>query len=228
MSDAVISTREGWFDLLEWLYRETDQDASRIPCREICPQCLCERDRNEKVYFLPYEFEYLQLRAGTKAQMQQEFWAIDVPSDDFSGSSHTEERHSMPMALKSNLRACPFLAVDNTCIVHGSHPFDCRSFPLMPVFQGEAIQFELETYCPFTAVFHQQQLDAFVELYTRLWRTIAPMLPASWKHLYWHSSTLVPEILDPSARPRHLTLRPRLIQVDEVSVRRNRSRPNKQ
>jgi len=194
--------RTEWFTLIDRLYDETKK--SSLPCSEYCPNCLCEKD--EKVYFLPFEMEYISEITGIDLKASGFFWTMDIP---YQGQN-------LPIALKSKQQICPLLSEDNQCTIHENRPFDCRSFPLMPVFNNEQLSFELEIYCPLVNVQVDAQLKHFIKLYTRLWTSLVRRLPDSWKYLYWHSSTLIPEIDNSQKRPCHLDLSKYLIQTKQI------------
>lgn len=206
-----IKLKQDWFKLLSRIYKDTETKISKLPCFEHCPECLCERSANEKIYFLPFEMEYIQKRTGIDLKTTGAFWTIEIPvSDTING-----EEQKLPVGLKDKHHTCPFLSEDNRCTIYKDRPFDCRSFPLMPTFHGNKVEFELEGYCPLVQVLGEGILSDFIKLYTRIWYKIAQKLPNSWKELYWYSSNLILEINDPSEHPHHVDL---VERVDKISM----------
>jgi Fe-S-cluster containining protein len=198
------SLREGWFALLAQIYQETEARVSELPCFDYCPDSICERD--EKVFFLPFEMEFIAERTGLDLKSTGAFWRLKIPV--LSGSA---DGQSVSIGLKDRHRICPFLNEDNACALHRNRPFDCRSFPLLPTFYSDgSTSFELREYCPLVQVL---DLKYFIELYKRLWGFLSPRLPMGWKYLYWHSRDVIPEIEKPDERPRDLNLIRRLAHI---------------
>lgn len=202
MSIQIIEPKKHWFILLEYLYKETHTIVSELPCLQYCPECICEKQVREKIYFLPFEIEFIQHKTGIGFDRRlNHFWTIELP---------TSITQTLSIGLKSKLQDCPFLSETNQCTVYKNRPFDCRSFPLMPIFTKDTVDFELEEYCPLVNAEYIFLLNDFVILYKRLWRLLEKRLPISWKVMYWHSSLIVPEIDDPTEHPRHIDARKRL------------------
>ncbi len=202
MSTQINKPKEYWFTLLEQIYEETQTIVSELPCLKYCPECICERQEREKIYFLPFEIEFMHQETGIGSDKNSDnFWMIELP---------TFENQTLSFGLKSKLQDCPFLSETNRCTIYANRPFDCRSFPLMPIFTKNTIDFELEEYCPLVNAEHTFLLNDFVTLYKRLWQLLEKRLPMSWKVMYWHSNHIIPEIDDPTEHPRYIDARTRL------------------
>lgn len=189
-----------WFALFDVIYERTSSPVSRLPCLEYCPECLCEKQENEKIYFLPYEMEFIQERTGIDLLATGMFWQISIPA---ALTNESESDDPIVFGFKGKLHSCPYLGDRNQCTIHEHRPLDCRSFPLMPAFVDGQLQFELESYCPLVSKLGSR-LARFIVLYERIWNSLFSVLPDYWKHFYWNSSELLSELNDPNLKPKRM------------------------
>jgi len=191
-----------WFALFERVYAETRAETSSLPCSECCGDYLCET--NERVYFLPFEAEFIEMRTGRDIIGNADIWKIEMPF-----SKHLA--HSV--GLKDEFRLCPFFNAEKRCDIYENRPLDCRSFPAMPVFPENGIDFEFESYCPALEYASSSQLKDHTLLHKAIWGRVAEILPKSWKIFYWNTERLLPEITEPKPHPRHVDICGRLATV---------------
>jgi Fe-S-cluster containining protein len=202
--------RQHWFELYARVYEQTRAGESELPCLAHCPDGICERD--EKVFFLPFEIEFVSERTGLDLVGTGAFWVVDIPDVGDDG-----RMGSVPIGLKDSHRRCPFFTQDCQCAIHDHRPVDCRSFPLIPSFYRDgSVGSVLRGYCPLVSGTDRLKApglpDGFVELYRELWEFLSPNVPVSWKYLYWHSREFA-EINDPDEEPRFLSLDRRLAHI---------------
>jgi Fe-S-cluster containining protein len=194
--------RTQWFNLLAQIAAQTA--SSDLPCAEYCPDIICERD--EKLFLLPFEREFICERTGLDLNGSGQFWTVALPSEERDPSGPR-----LVVAVKSAFQPCPALSKERRCAIHDARPLDCRTFPFIPAFGEEGTHSKLRASCPLVAA--DALPPGFVSLYERVWRHLSPFLPDAWKTLYWHYRELLPELDDPTATPGHVDLRPRLMRL---------------
>ncbi len=152
--------------ILEQLYRQT-QD-SNIDCLGCNCNSSCEvGDLSESVIFLPYEIEFIGEKTG------MDLSNIKRINIDGLGSIGLMDYNSI----------CPFLN-GNHCTVREYRMFDCRSYPIIPTWEGGNLSFTLAKGCPI----NPNLPSRFIETIIKAWRKLDPLLPLSWKR-FWNRET---------------------------------------
>jgi Fe-S-cluster containining protein len=175
--DTISTFRTAWFERLEYLHQITTENsglecASRCTAR-CCPQSVASIDPADAVghvaIMLPFEMEYLISKTNaTSSQFQSE------PLEIASGIT-------IDIGFITNATPCPFLTADHKCGIHSIRPLDCRSFPLIPVFNLDGtISFRVDAECPSACTFspiYETQLK-------QVWEDLLPSLPMNYRMLY--------------------------------------------
>lgn len=158
---CLIPYRNIWFRIIADLYSRTSQAV--IPCHHACPDLLCETTDAEQVFFLPYELEYIQ--------DQLNFFSNPFEAVALNGTVYV---------FMSGIRDCPYFKSPE-CLIHNLRPFDCRSFPILPIFNPDgSVEFQVSPYCPLPC----KLAPEYFQLITSGWRDITPRLPQAWKVYY--------------------------------------------
>lgn len=151
------------------------EEAYRLAVRDlrqydgICPRdCdLCED--NETLVLLPAEAELI---ASSLPVLNKH----DAGRALAAASGSTED---CPMRCT----AC------SSCHIYENRPLDCRSFPVVPEFSedGNDVNVRISRkYCPIA----DKLPPGFVDSVRRVWQSLAPYLPADWKHYYNNTPSL--------------------------------------
>jgi Fe-S-cluster containining protein len=176
-SGASPDLQRSWFDRIERLHRAASGDAglecsTRCTAR-CCPQAIATRNPGYAVghvaILLPFELEYILARTDLDATGIRR------------ASFELEPGVSMDIGYILSPTPCPFLTADFRCGVHEVRPLDCRSFPLIPVFDPDGpLGFREDASCPSLETF----APAFVAHMRRVWEDLLPHLPMSYRLLY--------------------------------------------
>jgi Fe-S-cluster containining protein len=158
---CLIPDRNIWFRIIADLYSRTSQTI--IPCHNACPDLLCETTDAEQVLFLPYELNYIQDQLKL-----------------FSNPFEAVALNGPAYGFMSGICDCPYFKSPE-CLIHNLRPFDCRSFPILPIFNPDgSVDFQVSPYCPLSC----KLAPDFFQLITSRWRDITPRLPEAWKVYY--------------------------------------------
>jgi len=160
---------EAWRARVRRIHQATAH--AELPCAEVCPEARCETEGDEGVLFLPYEHEVVS-----------EYLGRDITEIE---SVHLMELStlSLPVVYLDGESPCPFLTANLRCSIHDARPFDCRSYPVMPIFEANGRVLFYQAYpkdCPLGG----KVSDDFRELMESLWREVNPHLPQEWKRFY--------------------------------------------
>jgi len=149
-------TRDMWFRTLETLYEETGHPRGELKICTDCAEAPCEVGP-EQVTLLPFEAEYIQARLAREGRLQ------------------TLET----IRAIAGCERCPFFE-NKRCAIHPHRPIDCRTYPLVPVFRGDEITFQVSGVCPLRAGMDRP----FIQLMEGVWQRLQPLLPPEWRRLY--------------------------------------------
>ncbi len=117
----------------------------------------CQR-LNEAVVLLP-----------TENQMIEKLNSVNFPEINVNGFS---------IGFLAPEQDCPF-NVDGFCGIHGKHPIDCRSFPIIPsVSERGDLIISISLKCPVTPPWE------FVKTWVENWRKLWEVLPDEWLKFY--------------------------------------------
>jgi Fe-S-cluster containining protein len=148
--------REIWLQTLEALYEETGHPRGELKICTNCAEAPCEVGP-EQVTLLPFEAEYIQTRLAREGRHQSLETINSIAGCD----------------------RCPFFE-DKRCAIHPHRPIDCRTYPLVPVFQGDDLTFQVSGVCPLRAGMDQP----FIELMEAVWQRLLHLLPQDWRREY--------------------------------------------
>ena len=147
-------TKKEAFLVLDAVYGITGGSSAEIErCRD-CKGCPCETlEAGEYVTLLPYEAEYIynRLRNAGREHLASLVHKISEPG------------------------ICPFLK-QGRCSIHDVRPIDCRSYPMVPQFEGTKMHFAVSKMCPYWTEIGGQ----FVRLFKRAWLILGPLLNEPW------------------------------------------------
>jgi len=176
---ATITTlRTTWFQRIEYLHQASTENAglecaTRCTTARCCPQAIARKDPTYAVghvaIMLPFEMEYILPQTNiTLRQLQQAPLELAPGIDIIIG-------------FTTSSTPCPFLTADYKCGIHNIRPLDCRSFPLIPVFNLDGtMTFRVDTECPSAETFsadYQTKLK-------KVWEKLLPSLPMNYRMLY--------------------------------------------
>jgi Fe-S-cluster containining protein len=146
------------FLILDTVYAITRGASAEIEKCSHCRGCPCETsEAGEYVTLIPDEAEYMAYRL--RMAKRQDLASL-VPEISESG-------------------ICPFLK-EERCSIHDVRPIDCRSYPLVPQFEGNNIRFAMSKLCPYW----MEIGDEFVRLFKRAWLMLSPLLDEAWRKQY--------------------------------------------
>ena len=176
--DALVSLQAEWFARIEYFYQaitESDELECMTRCSgRCCPQVMTDKPpghavAGQIVILLPFELEYL---LATTDATRNQFATAEI--EIVPGTL-------LDIGVINKQSLCPYLSSDNLCGIHSNRPFDCRSFPLVPIFGiQEKIRFEIESACPSKDTFS----SPFQLQLKKLWSEIQDLLPISYCQLY--------------------------------------------
>jgi Fe-S-cluster containining protein len=156
----IYTTKNKIFSQLFNVYNLTDEFSNSCPSG--CSLC----EHKESLMFLPFEEEYILKETG---------------EDQSNMYLKNQYGHCyQPFGF-----SCSMLNSIGTCKIYNVRPFDCRSFPIIPLFNlGEAnnaIDFYLaSSYCPIVKNLPENFINTTIEC----WKSIAENLPDDWKMEY--------------------------------------------
>lgn len=163
-----------WFQRLTKLYHSISE-SSGLQCDTRCHARCCPKQKTAQniadaighvAIMLPFEREHIIAKTGITPQKIQ---TIRIP---FLEATHID------IGFITNELPCPFLSSGNQCSIYEIRPLDCRSFPLIPVFQDDGtLNFRMDNDCPSVITFSSSYKDAFKQL----WVELLPHLPMSYR-----------------------------------------------
>jgi len=176
--DTYENLKRSWIALIQKLHQATTKENANLQCASLCtarccPQARSRHDPNYAVghvaIMLPFELEYLCEQTDTS--MEQFEIANIKYSEDFN----------LSIGYITNKNPCPFLTHDYKCGVHSIRPLDCRSFPLIPVFQRDGdIAYRTDSDCPSVEFLAKNYQD----LLKKIWSELLEHLPMEYRMLY--------------------------------------------
>lgn len=98
---------------------------------------------------------------------------------ELNGSSFPEVSfNGMSVGFLAPEQDCPFNR-EGWCGIHGKHPIDCRSYPIVPSLneRGDLI-ISISVKCPATPSWN------FVKTWVEVWRELWEVLPEEWFRFY--------------------------------------------
>ena len=176
-TEAGSDLRQQWIAFLETLYASVSEN-SGLQCESLCHARCCPKVKTPKnqaeavghvAIFLPFELENIVSKTG-------------IEPDQFQ-TAQIEFTPGTPIDIGfiTNDLPCPFLREDHRCGIYEFRPLDCRSFPLIPVFQSDGgLNFRVDHACPSAKTHfptHQEHLKD-------IWRGLLPRLPMNYRKLY--------------------------------------------
>ena len=176
--NSLASLQAEWFVRIEYFYQaitELDNLQCLTRCSgRCCPQVMTDKPpgyavAGQIVILLPFELEYL-LSTTNATRDQFGTMQIEILPDT-----------PLDIGIINNQSLCPYLSSNNQCGIYLNRPFDCRSFPLVPIFGiQEKIRFEVEATCPSSSTLS----SPFQLQMKKLWTEIQDVLPISYQQLY--------------------------------------------
>jgi len=166
-----------WFQRLDIVYQSITEN-SALECATRCSARCCPKSKALKniddavghvAIMLPFEMEYIRSKTNINPS-QFQYARIEFTPDT-----------AINIGFMTSEVPCPFLTANNQCGIYNIRPLDCRSFPLIPVFNPEGtINFRVDKECPSAMTFsitYQTQLK-------KVWKELLPSLPMSYRMLY--------------------------------------------
>lgn len=155
-----IMNKEEAFRLLSIVYNLTNGTDGEIKKCLDCIGCPCEAaESGEHVTLLPYEAEYIACKLKKQGR----------------------EDLALLINTISEAGICPFLKEDR-CSIHNIRPIDCRSYPVVPKFDGIDLSFAMSKACPHWMQINDNQ--KFVDLFKQVWIMLLPLLGKTWCEEY--------------------------------------------
>ena len=171
------SVRATWFQQIETLHQSITKP-SNLECATRCSARCCPKVKQSTpaaepvghvAIMLPFEREYILSKVDTDPDQLQHA-LIEFTSDT-----------TLKIGIMTAAVPCPFLTPDNQCGIYYIRPLDCRSFPLIPVFNTDgSIEFRIENECPSAVTFS----PSYEEELKTIWKKTLPLLPMSYRLLY--------------------------------------------
>lgn len=157
MNAQKLPSQSFFFNLYQRIYDLTDRPECQLKICIHCKKVPCEI-KNEKVVFLPLEEKFICHK------LKQAGYEIKISK-------------IKQIAYK---KTCPFFD-GRWCTIHKFRPFDCRSYPIIPMFDTvNSWNLSLSTNCPYC----DDLPSAFIDIIKKAWRTIIPYLSPSWEIIY--------------------------------------------
>lgn len=126
---------------------------------EKCRDVPCERSTSEDdVLLLPFESQFISQNLRKKGSCS------DIRTI---------------RGIQTSNNKCPFF-IKKRCRVHSFRPIDCRSFPLVPVFNNGFFTLKISSSCSFGDRISQ----SFYDEMKVMWVKLLPVLSESWKKSY--------------------------------------------
>lgn len=175
--DTISTLQDGWFKRISHLHQIITEDAemecaTRCTAR-CCPQAIAIKDPDYAVghvaIMLPFEMEFILSKTNFSLEQLQQT------------SIELSPGINIDIGYTTNKKPCPFLSAEYECSVHAIRPLDCRSFPLIPIFDIDGtIAFHIDTDCPSANTFSSSYQMKIIQI----WEELLPVLPMSYRTLY--------------------------------------------
>ncbi len=172
------SLRKFWFEKLEQLHSQAQKLPSQLDCASLCTARCCPQAKAQKssdyaighvAIMLPFEMEYILEKTQTSIDL------IQTTSLEYAPGVFID------IGFVTNETPCPFLTKDYQCGIHDIRPLDCRSFPLIPVFDlNDTLSFRSDETCPSIHTFSKD----FQEKFKKIWQELMSDLPMNYRTLY--------------------------------------------
>ena len=168
--------KEAWFARIARAHEESVGESGLV-CDMVCTARCCphvpraseEPTVSHVAIMLPFEMEYIMEHTGVDRACFTETLVEIAP-----GVLH-------PIGSFDLGRPCPFLNNRFQCNAYEHRPLDCRSFPLIPVFQEEkALSFRYGEGCPSLHTF----LPEYQEQMKQVWYNVLPALSRDYRIVY--------------------------------------------
>ncbi len=181
------SLQSTWLQRIEQLHRSIHQSSS-LECLTRCSARCCPKAKNSTsadkpvghvAIMLPFEMEYILAKTDMNPEqlLQAE---IEFTTDT-----------KINIGFMTSEKPCPFLTAHNQCGIHEFRPLDCRSFPLIPVFNleennskeadsGGLLSFRIDNECPSSETLS----PAYERELKTVWEKLLPHLPMTYQLLY--------------------------------------------
>ncbi len=176
-ASTAATLRSSWLQLIADIHHSTTEDsglecATRCTAR-CCPKAKTATDNASAVghvaIMLPFEMEYIRAKTPISSA------TLQLAPVEFTADI------SVDIAYTTSASPCPFLTHNNACGIHDIRPLDCRSFPLIPVFnQDDSLSFRVDQECPSTETF----ASSYNSQLQKIWHDLLPHLPMSYRMLY--------------------------------------------
>jgi len=152
--------KEEAFSLLSAAYNLSNKIAGEVKECSNCIGCSCETvESGERVTLLPYEAEYIECKLKEK-----------------------EKQDFIPLInLMTEVEICPFLK-DYKCSIHDIRPIDCRSYPIVPKYNGIDLSLVVSKVCPYWMKITKN--EKFINLVEKIWAMLLPLLDKTWWEEY--------------------------------------------
>ncbi|MFK5968543.1 MAG: YkgJ family cysteine cluster protein [Candidatus Marithrix sp.] len=177
-TETITCLRAAWFQLIKTIHQSLTEDA-RLECATHCTARCCPKPialkRSESAIghvaiMLPFEMEYILSKTNV-CSTQFQHASLKLASG-FS---------IIDIGYITSAVPCPFLTYNNSCDIHNIRPLDCRSFPLIPIFNLDGtLTFRVDKECPSVNTFsatYQTRLK-------KIWEDLLPNLPMNYRILY--------------------------------------------
>ena len=170
--------KQAWIPLIQDLHQATTKENADLQCASLCtarccPQVRSHQDPNYAVghvaIMLPFELEYICDQTNTSIEQFE--------TADFEYSKNFD----LSIGYITNKKPCPFLTHDYKCGIHNIRPLDCRSFPLIPVFQANGeLAYKMDNDCPSVEFLSNK----YQNLLKNIWSELLGHLPMEYRMLY--------------------------------------------
>lgn len=174
----MSSLQDSWFQRIESLHKSATKEKDTLECASLCtarccPQATAFKDPDYAIghvaIMLPFEKEYILAKTHVTADQIQ-----STPVELAPGVN-------IEIGFITSATPCPFLANGYQCGIHEIRPLDCRSFPLIPVFNtDESLSFRTDQDCPSIHTFS----ESFQKMFKKIWSDLLPELPMSYRSVY--------------------------------------------
>jgi len=175
---AFIRLHTIWLQRIESLHQATTKKRAKLECAPLCTARCCPQARALKdpdyavghvAIMLPFEMEYILSKTDI-AQEQLQRASLELAPGI-----------SIDIGFVTSATPCPFLTDNYQCGIHDIRPLDCRSFPLIPVFNSdETVSFRVDRDCPSAHTFS----TSYQDLLKDIWLDLLPELPMNYRILY--------------------------------------------
>ncbi len=166
----MITEKDHWFSLLQSIYAETSNLASGVDCYNSCDGRCCPRksvsNHTGFIIFLPFEPDYIAHMLNMELTDLEIMWHIQKSQVKTSNGN---------LIYISWTRDCPFIK-QGLCGIYKLRPFDCVSFPVIPILEDGNLRFELGKKCPLVS----QTTISFQGKISEVWERLKDELPSDW------------------------------------------------